>query len=46
MDLTGNLTASVKAQGLYMGLYHSLREWFHPLYLQVLKIVNKYIMNI
>jgi alpha-L-fucosidase len=34
MDLTGNLTASVKAQGLYMGLYHSLREWFHPLYLQ------------
>lgn len=35
IDLTGNLTASVRAQGLYMGLYHSLREWYHPLYLKV-----------
>ena len=35
LDITGNLTASIKKQGLYMGLYHSLREWYHPLYLQV-----------
>ena len=33
-DLTGNLTASVKAAGLHMGLYHSLREWYNPLYLE------------
>ena len=33
-DLTGNLTASVRAAGLHMGLYHSLREWFNPLYLE------------
>ena len=35
MDITGNLTAAIRKQGLYMGLYHSLREWYHPLYLQV-----------
>ena len=34
-DLLGNLSASVRAQGLHMGVYHSLREWFHPLYIQV-----------
>ena len=34
MDLVGNLTASVRAAGLHMGLYHSLREWFNPLYLE------------
>ena len=33
-DLVGNLTASVRAAGLHMGLYHSLREWFNPLYLE------------
>ena len=32
-DLVGDLTASVRAAGLHMGLYHSLREWYHPLYL-------------
>ena len=35
MDLTGQLVASVRAKGLHMGLYHSLREWYHPLYEQV-----------
>ena len=34
MDLVGNLTASVRAAGLHMGLYHSLREWYNPLYLE------------
>ncbi|XP_065842443.1 alpha-L-fucosidase-like isoform X1 [Oscarella lobularis] len=33
-DLVGNLTSSVRAQGLVMGLYHSLREWYNPLYIQ------------
>ena len=33
-DLVGDLTTSVKAAGLHMGLYHSLREWYNPLYLQ------------
>ena len=33
-DLVGNLTDSVRAAGLHMGLYHSLREWFNPLYLE------------
>jgi len=32
-DLVGNLTAAVKGAGLHMGLYHSLFEWFNPLYL-------------
>ena len=36
MDVTGNLTAAIRKQGLYMGLYHSLTEWFHPLFLQVM----------
>ena len=35
MDLLANLSASVRAQGLHMGIYHSLREWYHPLYIQV-----------
>ena len=34
MDLVGKLTESVKAAGLHMGLYHSLREWYHPLFLE------------
>lgn len=33
-DLVGDLTKSVRAAGLHMGLYHSIFEWFHPLYLQ------------
>ena len=32
-DLVGDLTASVRAAGLHMGLYHSLREWYNPLYI-------------
>jgi alpha-L-fucosidase len=32
-DLVGDLTASVRNAGLRMGLYHSIFEWFHPLYL-------------
>ena len=33
-DLVGELTAAVRGAGLHMGLYHSIFEWFHPLYLQ------------
>lgn len=33
-DLVGDLASSVRAAGLHMGLYHSIFEWFHPLYLQ------------
>ena len=32
-DLVGDLSASVRKAGLHMGLYHSIFEWFHPLYL-------------
>merc|ERR1712216_304752 len=32
-DLVGDLAKSVRAAGLHMGLYHSIFEWFHPLYL-------------
>ena len=31
-DLCGDLTTSVKKQGLYMGFYYSLYEWFNPIY--------------
>jgi alpha-L-fucosidase len=31
-DLCGDLTTSVKKQGLHMGFYYSLYEWFNPLY--------------
>lgn len=31
-DLVGELTQSVKASGLKMGLYYSLPEWNHPLH--------------
>lgn len=33
-DLVGELTAAVKDTGLVMGLYHSLFEWFNPIFLQ------------
>jgi len=34
LDLVGSLTKSIKAiPGMHMGLYHSLYEWFNPLYL-------------
>jgi alpha-L-fucosidase len=31
-DLAGELTAAVKKEGLRMGFYYSLYEWFNPLY--------------
>jgi alpha-L-fucosidase len=31
-DLAGELTASVRSEGLHMGFYYSLYEWFNPLY--------------
>ena len=35
LDLTANLTASVRAKGLKIGFYHSLKEWYNPLYEKV-----------
>ncbi len=32
-DLLGDLTQAVRAQGLKMGYYYSLYEWYNPLYL-------------
>lgn len=32
-DVTGELSAAVKAAGLHLGLYHSLFEWYAPTYL-------------
>lgn len=32
-DITGEISAAAKAAGLHSGLYHSLFEWFNPLYL-------------
>ena len=34
-DLVGELSDSVHAAGLTMGLYHSLREWYNPIFLEV-----------
>jgi len=31
-DLAGDLTTAVKNQGLHMGFYYSLYEWFNPVY--------------
>ena len=39
-DLVGDLTTSVRATGIHMGLYHSLREWYNPLYIKVGVIIN------
>jgi alpha-L-fucosidase len=33
-DIVGDLTKAVRKQGLKMGLYYSLYEWFNPLWLQ------------
>ncbi|MDR1331108.1 MAG: alpha-L-fucosidase [Tannerella sp.] len=31
-DLAGELTEAVRSEGLHMGFYYSLYEWFNPLY--------------
>ena len=31
-DLCGDLTTSVKKEGLHMGFYYSLYEWYNPVY--------------
>jgi len=33
-DICGDLTSAVKKEGLRMGFYYSLYEWFNPVYLQ------------
>lgn len=33
-DIIGEIANATKAAGLHFGLYHSLFEWFNPLYLQ------------
>lgn len=33
-DLLGDLTTAVRKQGLKMGIYYSLYEWFNPLWLK------------
>ena len=34
IDIIGELADAVRAEGLVFGLYHSLFEWFNPIYLQ------------
>jgi alpha-L-fucosidase len=41
-DLCGDLTKAVKTEGLHMGFYYSLYEWFNPLYISDL---NSYVDN-
>ncbi len=41
-DLAGDLTKAVRDQGLRMGFYYSLYEWFNPLYKSN---VNQYVDN-
>lgn len=36
-DLCGELTDAVKKQGLHMGFYYSLYEWYNPIYLNDFK---------
>ena len=33
-DLVGELATAVRSKGMRFGIYHSLLEWFHPLYLE------------
>jgi len=40
-DLAGELTIAVRKQGLRMGFYYSLLEWFHPLYKK--ETINEYV---
>jgi alpha-L-fucosidase len=39
-DLVGELSSAVRAQGLRMGVYYSLYEWYNPIYLHD---VNRYV---
>jgi len=41
-DLAGELTDAVKKEGLHMGFYYSLYEWFNPLYKEN---IDKYVDN-
>jgi alpha-L-fucosidase len=44
-DLAGDLTAAVKNEGLHMGFYYSLYEWFNPLYRENLeKYVDEHML--
>jgi alpha-L-fucosidase len=36
-DLCGDLTTAVKKEGLHMGFYYSLYEWYNPIYRQNLE---------
>jgi len=40
-DLLGDLTTAVRSQGLKMGYYYSLLEWFNPLYQK--ESIEKYV---
>jgi len=33
-DIVGDLATAMRAEGIRFGLYHSLRSWFHPLFLR------------
>lgn len=37
-DLVGDLTTAVRKQGIRMGLYYSLYEWYHPWYINDLHV--------